>query len=390
MSRIVTRYLVAKNFYVNHSIIYSLLAYGLLAIGIVLMEAGCTRTTIDVQEFVPPQYPPPPDKARFIYEKTLRSSFDVKQMTSMDKLKQFATGSAGIGIGLSKPYGIAVYHGKIYVTDTVSRQVILLDSPAQDSKKIGSEGDGALVKPIGISIDKVNQRLYVADNTAKRVVAYDLDGNFIRAFGGADLLRRPTGVAASADGKLVYVVDTGGVDSQAHHVYIFDSETSELLRTVGTRGKEAGQFNLPLQVATAANGLVYVVDGGNFRIQVFTREGEYLRSFGSIGNQSGQFSRPKGIAVGPDGNIYVVDTGFGNFQIFDPNGQLLTFVGQKGNVGTPGEFLLPAGIAVDDDGRVYMADQFFRKIEVFRPADLLPEQGYLNMRINKSAQQPKS
>jgi len=341
-----------------------------------LASCGTTRRT--AAEFVPPVFPPPPDKARFIYDRTIRNTFDVKKLTTFDRIKQIATGTAGAGVGLSKPYGVAAYQGKIYVSDTVARQVLLFDFQKQDYKQIGSEeGMGSLVKPIGVCVDKIKKRLYVADNTARRVVAYDLDGKFLAAYGGTQILHRPTGVAVSLDGSRLYVVDTGGVDTSAHHMYIFDVESGSMLKQIGTRGKNEGQFNLPLQVAVGLDGTVYVVDGGNFRVQSFTAEGDFISSFGAIGVRSGQFSRPKGIAVGPKGNIYVVDTGFANFQVFTPDGKLLTFVGNKGNNGVPGEFLLPAGISVDDDGRIYVVDQFFRKVEVYRPVDLAPDGGFL-------------
>lgn len=161
-------------------------------------------------------------------------------------------------------------------------------------------------------------------------------------------------------------------------MYIFDAITGEHLKTVGDRGTENGQFNLPLQAVTTPDGTVHVVDGGNFRVQSFFPDGTYKSAFGAIGRRSGQFSRPKGISSDKDGNIYVVDAAFGNFQIFNEQGQLLLFVGDRGYDGKPGEYMLPAGIDVDEDGRVYMVDQYFKKIDVFRPADLPEDQGWLS------------
>ena len=349
-----------------------------LIIMISLMLASCGGTGKKGKDFQIPVYPPPPEPARFYWERTLTSSFDVKEMTGMDKLKAFATGSIGVAHGFAKPYGIAVRQGRIYVTDTVQRVVLMFDAPGRDFKMIGQEGVGQLVKPIGIAIDRNNGDIYVADNTAKRVVVFDKDGEYLRAIGGSEILRRPTGVAISPDGKKVYVVDTGGVDSSEHHLHIFDSVSGDLLQTIGTRGKEEGQFNLPLQAATSPDGTVYVVDSGNFRIEAFNPDGSFKTTFGGVGRQSGQFSRPKGIATDPQGNVYVVDAAFGNFQIFAPNGQLLLFVGDRGTQGLPGEYMLPAGIAVDEDGRVYMVDQFFKKVDVYRPANIERSQGWLS------------
>jgi DNA-binding beta-propeller fold protein YncE len=125
---------------------------------------------------------------------------------------------------------------------------------------------------------------------------------------------------------------------------------------------------------------VYVVDGANFRVQIFESDGTYVDTFGTVGVYPGQFSRPKGVAADPDGNIYVTDTAFGNFQIFDADGQLLLFVGTRSETMEPARYMLPAGIGVDEDGRVYMVDQFFRKVDVFRPAAIGPGEGFLGAR----------
>jgi len=340
--------------------------------------SGCASRTHKEKEFIPPAYPPPPEKPRFIYERTLRSSFDVKEQTAMERFKTFATGSVGAGYGLQKPYGIAVYQGRVYVADTVQRVVLQFDAPGKDFTVIGQEGLGQLSKPIGIDVDRNNGTIYVADNSAKRVVVYDKDGKYLRAIGGSDFFDRPSGVAVSPDGSKIYVVDTGGVDSDNHHMFIFDAFTGEHLKTVGSRGVENGQFNLPLQVSTGPDGTVYVVDGGNFRVQAFYPDGTFKMAYGAIGRRSGQFSRPKGIAADKEGNTYVVDAAFGNFQIFNAKGQLLLYVGDRGFEGKPGEYMLPAGIAVDEDGRVYMVDQYFKKVDVFRPADLPPDKGWLS------------
>lgn len=330
-----------------------------------------------IAEFPPPIYPPPPEKPRYIYERTLRTSFDVKEVTGADKFRQFVTGTTGSGRGLAKPYGVAVYQGRVYVTDTVSRAVFMFDVPGKDFKTIGAEGPGVIAKPIGITVSRQGE-LYVADHTSKRVMVYSSDGEFLRAIGGSEYLRKPSGVAVSPDGTLLYVVDTGGVDNRVNHrMTIWDAQTGAFIKSVGKRGSKPGTFNLALQAATADDGTVYVVDGGNFRIQAFDRDGEFLRTIGGIGRRGGQFSRPKGIGVDPNGNIHVVDTAFGNIQIFSPKGELLMWVGDRGNTGRPGEFMLPAGVAVDEDGRIYMVDQFFKKVDVFRPYELGEKDGWL-------------
>ena len=321
-------------------------------------------------------YPPPPEEPRYYFERLIMSSLDIREITASDKLRAIATGSIGSSEGLAKPWGIAVHQGKVYVADTVQRAVLMFDVPGKEFKFIGTDGPGQLSKPIGLDVAK-SGNLYVADNTARKVVAFDADGNFLNIYGNPNKLHRPSGVAISPDESKVYILDTGGVSTQDHQFHIYDTRTGDLIRTVGTRGTEDGNFNLPQQITAADDGTIYVTDGGNFRVQSFTPDGDFISKFGSIGRKSGQFSRPKGITTDREGNIYVVDSAFGNFQIFNKKEQLLLFIGERGEVNAPGKYMLPTGIDVDEDGRVYVADQFHRKVEVFRPASLAEDQGYL-------------
>ncbi len=341
----------------------------------VLFLNGCGSGP-KLKEFVPPVYPPPPADPRFIYERTLKFSSNVEDFTTGDAIRLFATGESRKIQALVKPYGVAVYHGRVYVTDTVDREVMVFDIPGKRFFVFGDRAPGALQQPHGIAVSHTRQEVYVCDSAIKRIMVYDLDGKFLRSLGSKEIFDRPSGVAVSPDGNKVYVVDTGGLASTHHVVVVLDSTTGKVLQTIGSRGGKPGQFNLPLLDAVAPDGTLYVVDGGNFRVEAFNPDGTYKFKFGSVGRLPGQFARPKGIAIGPKGNIYVVDTAFGNFQIFNPKGQLLMFIGSRGEAAEPGKYMLPAGIAVDEDGRIYVVDQFFRKVDVFRPYALKRTDGY--------------
>ena len=198
------------------------------------------------------------------------------------------------------------------------------------------------------------------------------------------MFERPSHVDVDPEGQYAYVVDTGGVNTDLHRVRVFDIASGEHLHDIGERGTGPGQLNLPRDIAVGPDGRLYVVDGANFRVQVFNPDGSFVHSFGSIGVYPGQFSRPKGVGIDPqgnvDGNLYVADAAHGNFQIFNPDGELLMFIGARSESPEPARYMLPAGIAIDEDGRVYMIDQFFRKIDVFRPARIGPGDGFLGSR----------
>jgi len=332
--------------------------------------ASCASAP-DIKAPEPPVYPPPPAEPRFIYEASLVSSGNIQEPTFGEKLREIATGDTVAASGLGKPYGVVAHNGKIYITDTQQRAIVLFDLINRKVRLLGNEGPGSLLKPLGIDISD-EEEIFVADITAKRVVVFDLEGNYLRSIGNANIFSRPVGVAADPTSDKLYVVDTGGLDSDSHHVFVFNRKTGKHLKTIGERGRAANQFNIPLQASVTDDGTLYVVDSGNFRVQRINRDGEFAGSFGSIGRQSGQFSRPKGIATDSEGNIYVVDTAFGNVQIFNSQGELLLFMGDRTTSGGPGRYSLPAGIDVDENGKIYIVDQFFRKVDIIRPIDAKP------------------
>ncbi|MFN3076636.1 MAG: 6-bladed beta-propeller [Alphaproteobacteria bacterium] len=335
-----------------------------LAAACLLLVVSCQATKTGTGEAL--VWPDPPEEPRYIYDKMIRSSADVVEETKAERFQRMATGVGIAGKGFDKPWGVAAFDGRVYIGDTLSRKIHYYDLAAKTYSEFGNRGPGSLAKPLQVAVDGKG-KVYVCDGTGRRVVIFSQDGEFLGAVGTANELERPSAVAVNADGTRVYVVDTGGVKSEKHHVVVFNQD-GEKIQTIGSRGTEEGQFNLPVSAAVAPNGNLYVVDGGNFRVQAFDPTGKFLFTFGTVGRRSGQFARPKDITVDREGNVYVTDSAFGNFQIFDPQGKLLLFIGKRGDSGAPAEYMLPAGIAVDQkDGRVYVVDQFLKKLDIYRP-----------------------
>ena len=80
---------------------------------------------------------------------------------------------------------------------------------------------------------------------------------------------------------------------------------------------------------TSARGSVYVADGyGNHRIVVFDGKGQFLRQWGSPGTGAGQFAlegggHPHCVTIGRDGLVYVCDRGNARVEVFDRTGKYL-------------------------------------------------------------------
>jgi DNA-binding beta-propeller fold protein YncE len=202
-------------------------------------------------------------------------------------------------------------------------------------------------------------KVFIADATLNRVFGYDADGTMAIAIGHEGELKNPSGLAIDRARKLVYVAD-----STNHQVFCYSTVDGTSVRTIGKRGVDKGEFNFPTNVFVDAQGLLYVADTLNFRIQIFDPEGQFVRTFGQQGDGPGTFNRPKGVAVDSEGHIYVADASFNNFQIFDQEGRLLLAVGSGGP--RPGEFMLPAGLFIDGQDRIYVADQENARVQVFQ------------------------
>ena len=68
----------------------------------------------------------------------------------------------------------------------------------------------------------------------------------------------------------------------------------------------------------------------NDRIEVFDADGKFIRTCGKNGDGPGYFARPKGVAIDSDGHVWVADGMQDRVQVFTPEGQLLITMGGHG------------------------------------------------------------
>lgn len=97
----------------------------------------------------------------------------------------------------------------------------------------------------------------------------------------------------------------------------------ELNRILG--GLDATDDNfmlyLPSDLVKDAEGNIYVLDAGNFRVQKYDSEGRFKLSFGREGRGPGEFSMVQSINLGLDDKLYIFDQSSSLMHIFDKNGK---------------------------------------------------------------------
>jgi BTB/POZ domain/NHL repeat len=131
------------------------------------------------------------------------------------------------------------------------------------------EMDGEFNGPRGLTISDENE-LYVSDSCNFRVQVFDLHGRFQRKW---ELYGLGYPMTLATGWGQVYLI---GHDT--HNIRVYTSE-GEMISTWGTHGQEDGQFKYPTSLkCDTVNDLIYVVDTGNDRIQIFNRNCIHLKT----------------------------------------------------------------------------------------------------------------
>ena len=300
---------------------------------IALVLTGCAATPVRTERTAV-FYPPLPNPPRIQHLVAFSAASDVRETPST--FFDFILGKERDIDAVNKPYGVAIFDGKIYVVDTRGPGYAVFDLVKQRFDFVPGSGGGRMQKPINISIDQDGAK-YITDTGREQVLAFDRDDRFVRAY-GAEKEYKPADVAV-ADDRL-YVCDL-----KAHQIVVLDKASGKVLSRFGKVGSKDGELFYPTNIALSPDGHLYVTDTGNYRVQKFTLDGRHVRSYGTVGSGLGQFARPKGVALDRDGRMYVVDAAFENVQVLDNDGKLLLFFGGPGD--SPENINLPTAITVD-------------------------------------------
>jgi tripartite motif-containing protein 71 len=285
------------------------------------------------------------------------------------------------------PIGIAINKSdEVFVTDFYNDRV----------QKFSAEGKFLAVfavppRPGGIALDR-SGNLYITHFGIPRpkekqkrdqVSVHSAAGKFLRAWGktgkGDGEFDQPGGIAIRGD--RVYVADQTN-----RRVQVFDTRGKFLARW-GEYGTKPGQFggNVsalsrvggPQFVALDRDGNVYTTEGSVGRIQKFTAEGKFLLAWGDNAIKPGSFGGkfkpfggnlqgPIAVCIDKAGRLWVSAV-CGRIQHFSATGKYLGgFGAEQGS--KPGQFLAPHGLALDSRSHLYVVDAYNHRIQKFAVA----------------------
>lgn len=221
---------------------------------------------------------------------------------------------------ITHPLSIVVdRQNNLYVLDRKSSSIYIFDSAEKYQRSIKLKSL-SVTNPVAMAIDRRSERLFVSDAISRSIIVLGLDGRYLNKIGSAGdedgQFTLPVSVAVNSRGQII-IADAFGVSVQ-----IFDSE-GKFLRRFGQRGDGAGDFQLIKSVAVDSEDNIYVVDGRMHNITVFNPRGDLLLVIGgyyavSISGKlaPGGFSVPIGMDIDANDRIYVVDQLNARVQVF--------------------------------------------------------------------------
>ena len=159
------------------------------------------------------------------------------------------------------PAGVSVNtEGLIYICDGDNHRVTVHDEEGKFLFSFGSKGSGpgCFVGPLDITFGS-DGLVYVIDESNKRVCVWLKEGTFKRDF---ETKYHPNYITATSDNHLV-------ITSYSFNTVMVYTLEGELVHEFGGRDSDLGRFDRPWGICVDDNGLVYVADRGNRRVQVF-------------------------------------------------------------------------------------------------------------------------
>ena len=241
---------------------------------------------------------------------------------------------------------------EVVIVDATNKCVIVLDCNMTFLSVIGQESDdNRLVDPYGVAVSK-DGVIAVSDWGTHQVKKYSVQGKLLSVIGNNignnnNQFDYPSGLVFSST-KMLYVLDKGSC-----RVQVFRQD-DKFAFTFGSKGSNPGQFQFPVRIAIDIDNKVLVSDYEGDHISIFSHTGNFISRI--------TCNSPWSITVSPDGHIIADCDNDTSIRVWSPNHQLISEFGKKGS--EQGEFDIIYGIAINSTGTIYVVEYYNKRLQI--------------------------
>lgn len=257
---------------------------------------------------------------------------------------------AGKLSGTVKPSALAIADDGLFVTDVENYNITKYNLSGEKMFSFGTMGKGKV---------QFQQLQGIAADGSGKVYAVDRTRNSVQVIScgkgaGSDLpfnVSPPTFVKWLEDLPLKVKKPVWHKPSQ--RLFAIDDESEALI--VADRGRVEKTIKVPgavfVSVAVDSKGFPWVIDRKASRLLKLGMDGQVMLKVGASGGREGYFSSPSDLLIGNDGLIYVADKGNNRIQVFNSEGVFLNAFSKA----SANQLLdAPAAIAQDSNGNLYV------------------------------------